>query len=169
MMIYTLVILSMLFLMPLTVYARDENVLNIESWGNGAPELSVSVPLGYTIEKHRGPDFNVHYIKSKNTNDPSMGIYIGHHPNSFSSQRRITETTKEEDLILSQKAEWVSWQEKQDGKTIYHVETIIGDVFKGMGGSGVAGLKMHLFVKGSDQKQVNFLKASAKSLRIINK
>jgi hypothetical protein len=36
-----------------------------------------------------------------------------------------------------------------------------------MGGSGVADLMIHVFINGSDQKQVNSLKTSAKSLRIV--
>lgn len=168
-MIYPLVILSMLFMTALVACAKDENLLTIESWGNGAPELSISVPLGYAIEKHKGPDFDVHYVKSKNPNDASMGIYIGHHPNPFSSQRKGIETKKEADAILGQNVEWILWQEKEDSNTTYHYETIIKEAFKGMEGGGVASLKIHVFMQGPDKKEVNLLKTSAKSLQIIRK
>jgi hypothetical protein len=164
-----LAILFTLFLMSLTAWASNENLLTIESWGNGAPELSISVPLGYTAEKHKGPDFDVHYVGSKNPNHPSMGIYIGHHPNPFSSQKKGIAIKKEADVILGQKVEWILWQDEQDGKGTYHCETIVKEAFKGMRGSGVAGLMIHVFVKGPDQKQVNLLKASAKSLRVVRK
>jgi hypothetical protein len=98
-----------------------------------------------------------------------MGIYIGHHPNPFSSQKKEIETKNELDLILGQNVEWMLWQEKEDGKTTYHCETIVKDAFKGRGGSGVAGLMIHLFIRGPDQKKVNLLKTSAKSLRIVSK
>jgi len=162
-------ILSMLLMIPLVCCAKDENLLTIESWGNGAPELSISVPSEYTVEKHKGPDFDVNYIESKNANDPSMGIYIGHHPNPFSSQKQGIETKKEADVILGQKVEWIRWQEEKDGKTSYHSETIVKGAFKEMGGSGVAGLMIHVFMNGPDQKQGNLLKASAKSLRIAKR
>jgi hypothetical protein len=159
----------MLFMIPSVCCAKDENLLTIESWGNGAPELSISVPSGYTVEKHKGPDFDVHYVRSKNANDPSMGIYIGHHPNPFSFQKKGIETKKEVDVILGQNGEWILWQEKEDGKISYHCETIVKDAFKGMGGSGVAGLMVHVFIRGPDQKKVNLLKTSAKSLKIVRK
>ncbi len=165
----SLAVLSMVFMMAFLACAREENRLTIESWGDGAPELSIPVPSGYTVEKHKGPDFDVHYIRSKNPNDPSTGIYIGHHPNPFSSQKKGIETRKEADVILGQNMEWISWEEKEDGKTNYHCETIVKDVFKGIGGSGVAGLMVHVFIRGPDQKKLNLLKTSAKSLQIVRK
>jgi len=167
-MAYPYVILSMLVLMPLVALAKDENVLTIESWGNGAPELRISVPLGYAVEKHKGPDFDVHYVGSKNPGDPSMGIYVGHHPNPFSSQKKGVESEKEVDTILGQKVEWILWQEKGDGEITYHCEVIVKEAFKGMRCSGMVGLMIHVFIKGPDQKQVNLLKTSARSLRIVN-
>jgi len=160
-------ILLMLFMIALVCSARGENLLTIESWGSGAPGLNISVPSGYTVQKHKGPDFDVHYIRLKNPNDPSMGIYIGHHPNPFSSQKKEIEIRREGDVILGQNVEWILWQEKEDGKTTYHCETIVKEVFKGMGGSGVAGLIVHIFIRGPDQKKVNLLKTSAESLHIV--
>ncbi len=157
----------MLLMIPLVCCAKGENLLTIESWGSGAPELSVSVPPGYTVQKHNGPDFDVHYVRLKNPNDASMGIYIGHHPNLFSSQKKGIETKKEADVILGQNVEWILWQEKEDGKITYHSETIVKDAFKGTGGSGAAGLMVHVFIRGPDQKKVNLLKTSAKSLQIV--
>ncbi len=168
-MIYFILILSIPLMIPLVCCAKEENLLTLESWGNGAPELSISVPSGYTVERHKGPDFDVHYIGSKNRDNPSMGIYIGHHPNPFSSQKKGIETKKEADVILRQNVEWKLWQGKEDGKTSYHREAIVKEAFKGMGGGGVAGLMIHVFVKGPDQKEVNLLKTSAKSLRIVQK
>jgi hypothetical protein len=164
-----LAVLTMMFMVAFVACARDENLLMLESWGNGAPELSISVPSGHAVQKHKGPDFDVHYIKSKNPKDPSMGIYIGHHPNPFSSQKKGIETKKEADVILGQNVEWVLWQETEDGKTTYHRETIIQQAFKGLEGSGVAGLMVHIFISGPNQKKVNSLKASAKSLQIVHK
>ncbi len=168
-MIYHSLILSMLLMIPLVCCAKDENLLTLESWGNGAPELSISVPSGYILEKNKGSDFDVHYAKSKNTNDPSMGIYIGHHPNPFSSQKKGIEIKREAGIILGQNVEWVSWQETEDEKTTYHREVIIQQAFKGMEGGGVAGLMIHIFMNGMDQKEVNSLKTSAKSLQIVRK
>jgi hypothetical protein len=168
-MIYPPLILSMLLMIPIVCCAKDENLLTIESWGNGAPELNISAPSGYTVEKHKGPDFDVHYVRSKNPNDPSMGIYIGHHPNLFSSQKQEIETKKEADVILGQNVEWILWQEKEDGKTSYHRETIVKEAFKGIEGGGVAGLVIHVFINGPDQKKVNLLKVSVKSLQIVRK
>ncbi len=159
-------ILSILLMISLVCCARGQNLLTIESWGSGAPELSISAPSGYSVQKQKGPDFDVHYIRLKNPNDPSMGIYIGHHPNLFSSQKKGIETKKEADVILGQNVEWILWQEKEDGKTTYRCETVVKEVFKGMGGSGVAGLMVHVFIRGPDQKKVNSLKTSAKSLKI---
>ncbi len=98
-----------------------------------------------------------------------MGIYIGHHPNLFSSQKKGIETKREEDVILGQTIEWILWQEKEDGKTIYHCETVIKEVFKGAEGRGVAGLVVHIFIRGPDQKKVNSLKTSAKTLQIFRR
>ncbi len=167
-MIPPFMILSMLLMIPLVACAKDENLLTLESWGNGAPELSISVPLGYTVKRQKGPDFDVHYIELKNANDPSMGIYIGHHPNPFSSKEKAVDTTKEADIILGQKVEWVSWQGEPEGKGSYHCETVIANVFKGIEGGGVAGLLIHVFINGSDKKQIHLLKTSAKSLQIVH-
>ena len=168
-MIYPLLILSVLLMIPLVSCARGQNLLTIESWGSGAPGLSISVPSGYTVQKQKGPDFDVHYVRLKNPNDPSMGIYIGHHPNPFSSQKKGIETRKEADVILGQNVEWILWQEKEDGKTSYHCETIVKEVFKGVESSGVAGLVVHVFIRGPDQKKVNLLKTSAKSLQVLRR
>jgi len=162
-------ILSILLSWFLATCADDENLLIIESWGNEAPELTISAPSKYTVEKQKGPDFDVHFVRSKNPDDPSMGIYIGHHPNSFISRNKGIETKKEADAVLGQNVEWILWQDKEDGKATYHCETIVRDAFKGMGGGGVAGLMVHVFIKASDQRQVNLLKTSARSLRIVNK
>jgi len=162
-------ILSVLLMIPLVCCASGENLLRIESWGSGAPGLSISVPSGYSVQKRKGADFDVHYIRLKNPNDPSMGIYIGHHPNPFSSQKKGIETRREADVILEQNVEWILWQEKEDGKTTYHCETIVNGVFKGMGGSGVSSLIVHVFIRGPDQKKGNLLKTSAKSLQIVRK
>ena len=159
----------MAFMMAFLGCAKDEKLLTIESWGNGAPELSISVPAGYTVEKHKGPDFNVLYVGLKNPHDPSMGIYIGHHPNPFSSQKKGIAAKKEADVILGQHVEWISWQEKEDDEITYHCETLIKEAFKGMGGGGVAGLMVHVFIKGPDQRQAGLLKTSARSLRILRK
>jgi len=60
-------------------------------------------------------------------------------------------------------------QEKEDGKTTYHCKTIVKEVFKGMAGGGVAGLMVHVFIRGTDQKKVNLLKASTKSLQALRR
>ncbi len=168
-MIHPSIILSILLMMPLICCAKGQQLLTIESWGTGAPGLTISVPAGYTIQKHKGPDFDVHYIRVKNVDDPSMGIYIGHHPNLFSSQKKGMETKREVDVILGQNVEWILWQEKEDGKTTYHCETLVREAFKGMEGSGVGGLMVHIFIRGPDHKKVNLLKTSAKSLQIARK
>jgi len=64
--------------------------------------------------------------------------------------------------------EWILWREKEDSEITYHCEAIVKEAFKGMEGSGVAGLMIHVFIKGPNQKQVNLLKTSARSLRIVN-
>ncbi len=166
----SIVILSFFLAWPLAACAKDENLLTIEIRGMGAPQLSISVPSGYVhIEKHKGPDFDVNYITSKNPGDPALGIYVGHHPNLFSSQKKGLETKKETDVILGQKVEWISWREEQNEKTIYHYETIAEGAFKGFENGYVAGLMVHVFIEGSDHKKVNLLKASSKSLRIVRK
>ncbi len=81
------ILILLMFFVSLVACAKDENLFILESWGNGAPELSISVPSGHAVQKHKGPDFDVHYVESKNTSDPSMGIYIGHHPNRFSLRK----------------------------------------------------------------------------------
>ena len=166
---YPSFILLMFFTIPLICCNKGENVLRIESWGSGAPELTISAPSGYIIQKKKGPDFDVHYVRVKDPKDPSMGIYIGHHPNLFSSQRKEIETEREEDIILGQNVEWTVWQEKSNGKTIYYCEVIVKGVFKGLEGRGVASLIVHIFIRGPDQKKVNSLKKSAKSLQTVSK
>ncbi len=164
-----LAVLTMMFMVAFWACAKGENLLTIESWGNGTPELSISVPLGYAVQRCKGPDFDVHYIESKNANDPSMGIYIGHHPNPFSSQVKGIDTTKEADVILGQKVEWISWQGEPEGKGSYHCETIIANVFKGIDDEGVAYLMIHIFMHGPDKNRISLLKTSANSLRIVRK
>jgi hypothetical protein len=149
--------------------AEDENLLIIESWGNEAPELTISSAIKYKVEKQKGPDFDVHIVRSKNPDDPAMGIYIGHHPNPFISRKKGIDIKKEADAVLGQNVEWILWQDKEDGKATYHCETIVSGAFKGMGGGGVAGLMVHVFIKGLDQRHVNLLKTSARSLRIVHK
>ncbi len=164
-----LAVLTLMFMVAFLVCAKDENLLTLQSWGNGAQELKISVPSGYKVKKHGGPDFDVHYIYSENPNDPSMGIYVGHHPNPFSSQVKAIDTTKGADVILGQKVEWVSWRGEPEGKGSFHCETIISGVFKGTGGAGVDYLMIHIFIHGPDQKKVDLLKKSAKSLQTVRK
>ncbi len=85
----------------------NAHLVTIESWSDQAPALRISIPPGYEVDKHSGEDFDVHYIKSRNPNDPSMGIYIGHHPNAFASKQKRVKTKKETATILGQKVEWI--------------------------------------------------------------
>jgi len=157
----------MLLIISLVCCHKGENLVRIESWGSGAPELTLSAPPGYIVQKKKGPDFDVHYVRVKDPSNSSMGIYIGHHPNLFSSQKKGIEAEREEDIILGQKVEWSVWREKSDGKTTYYCEAIVQGVFKGLEGRGVASLMVHLFIRGPDQKKVNSLKRSAKSLQVV--
>lgn len=166
---YPSLILLMILMIPLIFCNKGDNLLRIESWGSGAPELTLSAPSGYIVQKKKGPDFDVHYVRVKDPNDPSMGIYIGHHPNLFGSQRKGIETEREEDVILGQSVEWTVWQEKSNGKTMYYYEVILKEVFKGLEGRGVASLMVHIFIRGPDQKKVTSLKKSAKSLQIVSR
>ncbi len=164
---YPSLILLMLFMIQLICCNKGENLLRIESWGSGAPELTLSAPSGYIVQKKKGPDFDVHYVRVKDPNDPSMGIYIGHHPNLFSSKKKGIEAEREEDIILGQNVEWTVWQEKSNGKTTYYCEAIVKEAFRGLEGRGVSRLIIHIFIRGPDQKKVNSLKRSAKSLQIV--
>ena len=60
-------------------------------------------------------------------------------------------------------------KKKEDGKTTYHCETIVKEVFKGRMGSGVAGLMVHVSIRRTDQKKVNLVKTSAKSLQVLGR
>ncbi|HTF99816.1 MAG TPA: hypothetical protein VK654_04410 [Nitrospirota bacterium] len=163
------VILSVMVMMTTSAFSNDDHKVTITSWGNGSPELEITVPSDYGVEKHKGPDFDVHYLASKNPRDPVMGIYIGHHPNLFSSRLKGIAVEREKGTILGQKAEWIAWQDKENDAAVYHCETIVPGVFKGAGASGIAALMLHIFVNGPDKTKVQSLRKTTESMRVIQK
>jgi len=158
-----LAVLSMVFVMTTSTFSNDDAVLTITSFGT---ELVVTVPSAYGIETHRGPDFDVHYIGTKDPRGPVMGIYIGHHPNLFSSRKTGTTSEKEADTILGQKVEWIIWQGKENDEMIRHCETIVQEVFTGSGSRSIAALMIHIFIQGPANEEVTSLRTAAKSLRV---
>lgn len=100
------------------------------SWGNGSPTLLIDLPSGYIINRHEGPDFDVHYVSQTVPEGKEdwarMGIYVGYNPRLFS---RKDERKEESGIVGTQEVTWFVWETEHEDNNLYHREVLIRNFF----------------------------------------
>ena len=81
----------------------------LPSWGNGAPAIVIWLPAGYERETKKPADFDLHYLNNKKLQLPGILVYVGHHPNPFSSGIAPDKKTTIKVRIAGREAEWIEW------------------------------------------------------------
>ena len=113
----------------------------LESWGNGAPDLQLSLPPGFTTEITKGPDFDVHRMRHPD-DIGVLSIYIGHHPNRDNeegSERVRRKVGKRKVTFERSETEYGSF-----------ADALVPGFFKKEKGSGVSGLILYVFISAKD-------------------
>ncbi len=134
----------------------------------GAPVLLIDLPLGYSLERRQGADFEVYYIqRARDTRGAppkdGMGIYVGHAP-SFSPPRDARTRSA---LVAGRKITWYAWEDDSGDRKLLRMQTLIPDLFADQRdkAGGIAGLQVHIFLWAPDQKTLDVLRDAAESLR----
>jgi hypothetical protein len=127
------------------------------SWGNGAPELTITLVGKWEQTRNKGPDFDVHWFASKSLGG-SLGIYVGHHPQPI----QTTAETSRTNLVIGDKEVAFAIAPIKGGQK---VAAIINDFFKGLPGPGVAQLKLHVMINVAKQDFLESVRQGLKTLK----
>jgi len=135
----------------------------------GAPAMLIDVPEEYKVSARKGADFDVFYIQREKTlkgETPrdGMGVYVGHAPDFAPPKEAETASG----TIAGHPVTWYSWEDDTSDRTLLRVQTLVPDFFKGAKdqASGVAGLKVHIFIWAPGERRLNLLRDAAQSLRL---
>lgn len=146
--------------------AEARRTVELPSWGNGAPPLLIEVPTAAKPERTEGPDFEVFYFAEPG--GARLGVYLGHHPNSF----RPKDARREKGTIAGREISWTCGRDTQATPASELCETHVEGLFipppnqpKRPATGGVEGLVVHLWVRG-DPAAILRLRRSAQSLRV---
>ncbi len=129
----------------------------LPSWGNGAPELSITLTGKWEQTRNKGPDFDVHWFSSKSLGG-SLGIYVGHHPQPI----QTTPETSRTNLVIGDKEVAFSITPIKGGQK---GAAIIDDFFKGFPGPGVVQLKLHIMINIAKQDFLESVRQGLKTLK----
>lgn len=151
---------------PTPIAAEDvHRTVELPSWGNGAPPLLIDVPATAKQERTEGPDFDVFYFSEPG--GARLGIYLGHHPNSF----QPANARKEKGTIVGRAITWTCGRDPKTTPAGELCETHVEGLFvpppnqpKPPATGGVEALVVHLWVAG-DPAGIIRLRRSAESLR----
>lgn len=125
-------------------------------------KFSISVPDEYIISLQNGPDFvifriaKIETLEDKNAN-PSLGIYVGGHPNLHNDNEEGVKTEKIKGKLLNQDVEWIKWKENNS----IHFETKINPE------KIHARLWLHIFYSASTEKELTEVKKIAESFKYV--
>ncbi|MDD5112027.1 MAG: hypothetical protein PHG85_05740 [Candidatus Altiarchaeota archaeon] len=142
------------------ILSRNGNFV-LDSWGNGAPSLTITAPAEYIMIKTGGIDFDVYYL-TKLKSESYVGIYLGHNPDYPSFEGNIS---KVPGRIGNRTIVWRGWTENIGNQTITGRETIIPDFFPDKD-TDYEGLLIHIFVEGHTKEEVDMLQSYCESIRI---
>ncbi len=139
--------------------------VELPSWGNGAPPLLIDVPAAAKQERTQGPDFEVFYFAEPG--GARLGIYLGHHPNSF----QPAGARQEKGTIAGRQVTWTCGRDPETTPARELCETHIEGLFipppnlrKLPVTGGVQALVVHVWATG-DPAAILRLRRSAQSLR----
>lgn len=146
---------------------RRHGLAYLNFWG--PPYITLPVPLQIEIEPKKGPDFDV-YLFSRNmadTNLPppaTMGLYIGHHPDSFLTTQSVTEVSFD---LLGSNRFWRCVSEETPQGRFFFRESHLREVFAPLSeGYSRGGLVVHVWIAGTDTNEMAMYEAMVKSLRV---
>ena len=121
----------------------------LPSWGNGAPTIVISLPKGYERETKKPADFDLHYLNNKNLVLPGILLYVGHHPNLFSSNISQHQQKKRSIAIAGHEEEWVEWT--SEGKCFG--EVLLSKLFPDNKSYGA--LIVHISINAATEKDLH--------------
>ena len=140
--------------------------VELPSWGNGAPALLIDVPVAAKQERTQGPDFEVFYFAEPG--GARLGIYLGHHPNSF----RPADARQEKGTMGGRQITWTCGRGTEATPSRELCEAYVEGLFSPPPNQpmlpatgGVAALVVHLWVTGEPAALIR-LRRSAESLRV---
>jgi hypothetical protein len=131
------------------------------SWDNGAPRLQVDFPSDFSMERRKGPDFEVFYFFDDVTKG-GMGLYAGHHPSLRSRAAGVTGVQRHTSRMGDISVEWSRWS--QDGK--YRSETLVLGIYGQDAPLGYADLVLHIFMVALTEQDIARMEAAAATLRL---
>jgi len=115
------------------------------SWGNGAPEIALTVKGDWNQKTNKGPDFDIHHL-TPDIGVDSITIYVGHNPqDSVGADATATK-------INVGKSPVVFYVTRRDG--IFHAEAVIEGFFSGLKGPGVSELKLHIMINAANSERL---------------
>lgn len=152
-----LVLLSQASGEPVTSNAEASEYV-LPSWGNGAPDLVITLAGDWKQEANKGPDFDVHWLSGLGG---SLGIYVGHNPKDIET----TAATAKTNLLVGGKQIGFLVTPSKDGQK---TQAIVDHFFKGCSGQGVSDLKLHIMINGTTQKFMTAVQDGLKTLKPKN-
>jgi len=127
-------------------------------WGNGAPELVITLQGKWEQKTNKGPDFNLHWLSSPLLGG-SLGVYVGRHPQKIETATATTRTN----LVVGSKQVVFFVTLSKDGQ---HAEAIVDDFFKGFTGLGVSSLRLHVTINGNRREFIDSVRLALKTLKL---
>lgn len=146
---------------------RRHGLAYLNYWG--PPYLTIPVAKEIEIEPYKGPDFDVYYFRRRmaDTNTPlpaTMGLYIGHHPQSLLQTQTVTEVTS---VVLGSNRTWRCTSAESSGSRLFIKEAHLREVFAPRSaGSNLGGLIVHVWIRGTDTNEIALYEGMVRSLGV---
>ena len=107
----------------------------LSSWGNGAPEMAITVQGNWAYTTTKGPDFDIHRLTA-DINGVFVTVYVGHHPRDVVSINATTVKVKVRTRPV------IFYVTQREGSA--SAEAVMDGFFSGFEGPGVGELKLHI-------------------------
>jgi hypothetical protein len=121
--------------------------------------LELDAPPGYSLEKRRGPDFAVYYLRSP-SNACGLGVYFGNHPTRDAVP---SGSVRREPLRLGRrKANWSIWETQEAGVRTLHAAVVAEKPF---GNEPPYSTHLHVFIDADSEATLKQAQAIAATLR----
>jgi hypothetical protein len=125
--------------------------------------LCLAVPPGHVMERRRGPDFALFYVRTGDMSPDtgSLAVYLGNHPTSFTPGEGV----QARPFPLGRaKGKWLTWENKaSDGSRDYHAEATFKRPFRA---EPAYSEYLHLFVVAESESRRSELQGLAGGLHL---